>query len=46
MLIPTIENDTPKEELAVEVADVYGVHVDDVNVLEPSEREVSQNFTS
>ena len=44
--IAVIDSDIPKEELAVEVADIYCVHVDNVNVLEAGEREVGQDFAS
>lgn len=36
----------PKEELPIEVTDVDGVHVNDMNVLEPGESKIGQNLTS
>ena len=36
----------PEEELPIEVAVVYRVHVDDMDVLEPREREVLQELAA
>ena len=30
----------PEQELTIEIADIDGVHVDDVNILEPCQRKV------
>jgi hypothetical protein len=35
-----------KEELAVEVAEVYGIQINDMNLSEASQDEVLQKFTS
>lgn len=31
---------SPKEKLSIQVADIYGIHVDDMNVLETRKREI------
>lgn len=36
----------PKEKLSIQVADIYSVHVDDVNVFEPSQCQVGQNLAT
>lgn len=38
--------DAPKEELSVQITDVYGVHVNNVNVLESCQGEVGEDFAS
>ena len=37
---------TPEQELPIQVADVYRVHVNDVNVLEARQGEVGENLAS
>jgi len=36
----------PEQKLSIEITDVYGVHVDHMDVLEPSKRQVCKNFAS
>lgn len=36
----------PEKKLPIEVADIYGIHVNDVNVLEAGEREVGKDLAS
>lgn len=39
-------SNAPEEELSVEVTDINGIHIDDMYVFEPGEREVSQNLAA
>jgi hypothetical protein len=39
-------NSAPEQELSVQVTDVDGVHVNNVDVLEPSKSEIGQDLTS
>lgn len=39
-------NAIPEEKLSVQVADIYRVHVDDMDVLESGKSEVGQDLTS
>lgn len=41
-----LRNRTPEQELSIEVTDVNGIHVDNVNVLEPGKGEVRKDFTA
>jgi hypothetical protein len=36
----------PEEELAVEIADINGVHVDDMNILEAGQSQVGKNLAA
>lgn len=36
----------PEEELTIKIADIDGVHVDDMDVLEASEGEIREDFTA
>lgn len=36
----------PEQKLTIEVADIDGVHINDVNILEPCQREVGQNLAT
>ena len=38
--------DIPEEELAVEITDVNGIHVYDVNILETRQRQVCQDLAA
>lgn len=37
---------SPEEELAIQVANVDGIHVDDMNVLEARQREIREYLTT
>lgn len=41
-----IAEDVPKQELTVKIADVDGVHIDDMDILEASESKVSEDLTA
>lgn len=36
----------PEEELSVKIADVYGIHVDDMNILEPGKCQVGEDLAA
>lgn len=36
----------PKQKLTIEITDVDGVHVDDMNILEASQREIGKNLAA
>jgi hypothetical protein len=36
--------DLPKKKLPIQIADVDGVHINDVNILKPRKCEVRENF--
>ena len=46
MLTDANMRDAPEQELSVQIADVYGVHVDNMDILEPRQSKVREDLTS
>lgn len=39
-------HNAPEQELSIQVADIYGVHIDNMDILEPRQGEVGEDFAS
>jgi hypothetical protein len=44
--MPSHKCDIPEEKLTIEIADVDGVHVDEMDVLEPSQSKIGEYLAS